>query len=140
MRMLRLVLVLMVAMLSFTVNAQENENSFKKAAAEKALSYTAKMMKTLDLSKEQAAQVYRLRYELSISLQLIHLQYSDNEKLMLQFVADTQKDFQLGIKKILKPSQIAILNQYKKDFVASQHKAVDNKAVEILPQTAAYEW
>ncbi len=140
MRGLKWVLMVIAIVVSFTVNAQEKENSLKKAASEKALVYTAKMMKTLNLSKEQAAQVYRLRYELSISLQLIHLQYADNEKLMMQFVADTQKDFQIGIKKLLKPEQIAILNQYKKDFVASQHKASDNKAVETLPQTAAYEW
>jgi hypothetical protein len=33
-----------------------------------------------------------------------------------------------------------MLNQYKKDFVASQFKASGNKADETLPQTAAYEW
>lgn len=135
-----MLLVVIATVLSLSANAQEKENSLKKAAAEKALVYTAKMMKTLNLSKEQAAHVYRLRYELSISLQLIHLQYADNEKLMMQFVADTQKDFQVGIKKLLKPEQIAILNRYKKDLVASQQKAIDNKAVEVLPQTVAYEW
>lgn len=140
MRWTRYIMVACIALLSFAANAQEKENSFKKAASEKALVYTAKMMKTLDLSKEQAAQVYRLRYELSISLQLIHLQYSDNEKLLIQFAADAQKDFQTGVKKVLKPAQIALLNQYKKDFVATQHKTTNSNPVETLPQTAAFEW
>jgi hypothetical protein len=137
MRGMKCLFIAIITMLTFAVQAQEKENSIKKAASEKALAYTAKMMNTLNLTKEQAAHVYRLRYELSISLQLIHLQYADDKALMMQFVEDTQKDFQLGIRKILKSDQIALLNRYKKDFVAGKQVGGPQ---ESLPQTANYEW
>lgn len=137
MRRMKCLFIGIITMLAFAVQAQEKENSIKKAASEKALVYTAKMSKTLDLTKEQAAHIYRLRYELSISLQLIHLQYADKKDLMMQFVEDTQKDFQLGIRKVLKSNQVALLNRYKKDFVASKHVG---EVQESLPQTATYEW
>lgn len=104
----------------FTATQAQETNSIKKAADEKAQAYTAKLMNTLDLSTQQAKAVYRLRYELSIGLQMIHHKYEHNQELMLQFANEAKNDFQVSIKKLLNVKQQQMLNEIKKDIVAKQ--------------------
>ena len=138
MKLKKFLLFLVLALGVITIQVSAQENSLKKSAADKAKVYTAKMIKTLALSKEQAIEVYRLRYELSLSLQIIHLKFADNQPQMIEFADEAKKDFQIGIKKILKPSQIAILNQYKKDLVAL--KQVGDKTVELNPVVVEFDF
>ena len=130
-----LVTIFTMCLFFISSNAQEN-NSLKQAAEQKAKSYTAKMMKTLDLSTEQAKAVYRLRYELSLGLQMIHLKYNQDEKLLMQFANDAKQDFQASIKKLLNDKQLRLLSEYKKDIVAAQQQSANN----IINSTANFQF
>lgn len=117
---MRGLIIITSLLLLFTASQAKETNSIKKAADEKAQAYTAKLMNTLDLSTQQAKAVYRLRYELSIALQMIHHKYEHNQELMLQFANEAKNDFQVSIKKLLSVKQQQVLNELKKDIVAKQ--------------------
>lgn len=111
------VLIVLLVSISIGLNAGEKEKIIKTNADIKAKSFVIKWVEPLELNKTQIKKVYRLRYEMSVALQLIYLQYADKPEILLQFADEAKNDFHVGLKKLLTPQQSFILNEMKKEIL-----------------------
>jgi len=130
--MLRNVFLLMSILFCFVANAQ-TQNVLVQDAKQKAAVYANKMAKTLNLSDKQTADIFRLRFELSLAIKVIHSQYSNNEPKLLETAKHARKDFHSGMLKILNEQQATQWNVYRKDIVESQQYN------EMINTTAGFE-
>jgi L-rhamnose mutarotase len=105
---------------ALTANAQNQDNVLIQDAKQKAVVYASKMAKTLNLSQKQTTDIYKLRFELSLALQIMHSQHSNNEAKLMEVVKHARKDFHSGIMRVLNEEQTNQWNAYRKDIVESQ--------------------
>jgi hypothetical protein len=125
-------LLLFCFLFALTANAQK-QNVLVQDAKHKAAGYAFKMAKTLNLSDKQTADIFKLRFELSLALKIIHSQYSNNETKMLDVAKNARKDFHSGMLKVLNEQQATQWNAYRKDIVMSQQYN------EMINSTAGFE-
>jgi hypothetical protein len=114
---------------ALTANAQK-QNVLVQDAKKKAVVYANKMAKTLNLSHKQTADIFKLRFELSLTLQIMHSQYSNNETKLMEVAKHARKDFHSGMMRVLNEEQASQWNVYRKDIVESrQYNEIINSTV-----------
>ena len=117
---------------ALTANAQNQNNVLIQNAKHKAVVYANKMAKTLNLSQKQTADIYKLRFELSLALEIMYSQYSNNEPKLMEVAKYAKTDFHTGMIRVLKEEQVNQWNAYRKDIVES------GQYNEIINSTASF--
>jgi hypothetical protein len=124
-------LLLFSFLCALTANAQK-PNVLVQDAKQKAAAYAYKMAETLNLSDKQTADIFKLRFELSLALKVIHSQFSNNETKLLETAAHARQDFHAGMLKVLNEEQATQWNVYRKDIVENRQYN------EIINSTAGF--
>jgi hypothetical protein len=109
-----------MAFTAMAQNAPEKNNIFIKDAQKKAAVFAHKMAETLNLSKKQTADIYKLRLELSLALRVIYHEHSDNTEKMIELAKVARNQFHKGMLRVLNEEQATLWNEYKKELIASQ--------------------
>lgn len=116
-------MLLAALLLSIMTHAQkmsEQNNLYIAEAKRKAATYAHKMNELLGLSKKQMAEVYKLRLELSLAIQVICAHHSNDEKKLVETLKIARRNFHTGMLKVLDEQQATRWNDYKREYIASQ--------------------
>lgn len=117
MRGLEKMLMVLLVFICISLQAGEKEKIIKTNAETKAKTFVLKWVDFLELNKEQVKKIYRLRYEMSVSLQLLFLQYADKPEVLLEFAEAAKNDFHVGLRKVLTPQQAHLLSEMRKEIL-----------------------
>jgi hypothetical protein len=101
-------------------NKTAQSNVLVEDAKKKSVVYANKMAETLNLSKKQVADIYKLRLELSLAIKVIYHQFSNDEAKLIETAKIVRKQFHTGMLKVLDEKQATQWNVYKKEMIASQ--------------------
>jgi hypothetical protein len=115
--------------------AKANPGDMLASADVKAKNYCEKMDGILELSEKQEREIYRLRFELSLAINLAYKEHKDNPEKLDKKVALAQLNFEAGIKKTLNSEQFNKWDFDRKQTYATmtQHNQFENVATFELP-------
>ena len=125
--------IMLILMTSFIAKA--NPGDMLASANVKAKTYCEKMDGILELSEKQEREIYRLRFELSLAINLAYKENKDNQEKLDKKVALAQFAFEAGIKKTLNNEQFNKWDTDRKQTYATmtQHNQFENVATFELP-------
>lgn len=107
---MRQLIISMMVCSAFVVNAQSN---LLVSADEKAKQYAQKMENLFDLNEKQRNELYRLRFELSLAVNLAKNKLESNPIKLEKKLFEEQIRFQVGIKKTLDKQQYNVWTEHK---------------------------
>jgi hypothetical protein len=105
------------------------------SADAKAKTYCKKMDNLLELTEKQQREIYKLRFELSLAINLAYKEHKGNEEKLNKKIALAQFAFQSGMKKSLKSDQYQKWDFDRKETYAimTQQNQFENIANTELP-------
>ncbi len=98
---------LIISMIIFSAVAAKAQGNLLVSADEKAKNYSQQMDAMFGLKDKQLNEVYRLRFELSLAVNLAAKKLADQPDKLNKKLYEAQERFEAGIKKTLKGEQFA---------------------------------
>ena len=107
---------LIFSMIIFSAVAAKAQGNLLVSADEKAKNYSQQMDAMFDLKDKQLNEVYRLRFELSLAINLAAKKLADQPDKLDKKLFDAQERFEAGIKKTLKGEQFAAWTENRQNL------------------------
>jgi hypothetical protein len=125
----------MLLMLSVSLFAKANPDNLLANADVKAKTYCQKLDGILELTEKQEREIYRLRFELSLAINLSYKEHKDNQEKLDKKVELAQIAFESGLKKVLNHEQFNKWDLDRKETYAAmtQQNQYENVATFELP-------
>jgi len=122
-------------MLSVSFASKANPNNLLAKADSRAKNYCQKMDGILELNEKQERELYRLRFELSLAINLAFKECKEQPEKLDKKVALAQESFEAGIKKTLNGEQFLKWDFDRKETYAimTQQNQFENIAETELP-------
>jgi hypothetical protein len=115
--------------------AKANSGDMLVSADIKAKTYCKKMGGILELSEKQEREIYKLRFELSLAINLACKEHKDHQEKLDKKITLAQIAFESGLKKVLNNEQFNKWDLDRKETYAmmNQHNQYENVATFELP-------
>jgi hypothetical protein len=128
------VMVVMVMLATIFASYAQSGNLLTKADS-RAKNYCGKMKEKLELSEKQQREIYKLRFELSLAINLALMECKEQPEKLDKKIALAQETFQAGIKKTLSGEQFQIWDVDRKETYAAmtQQNQFEHVAETELP-------
>lgn len=119
---------LIISMMIFSAFSAKAQGNLLVSADEKAKRYKQQMESMFELKEKQLNEVYRLRFELSLAVNLAAKNLADQPEKLDKKLAAAQQRFETGIKKTLKNEQFTAWTEHRqtilKSYFEEQHTGV----------------
>jgi len=110
---------LIISMIIFSAVAAKAQGNILVSADEKAKNYSQQMNTIFELKDKQLNEVYRLRFELSLAVNLAATKLANQSDKLDKKLYAAQERFEAGIKKTLKGEQFAAWTEHRQTILKS---------------------
>jgi predicted RNA-binding protein with RPS1 domain len=104
-------------MMIFSAFAAKAQGNLLVSADEKAKKYSQQMENLFELKEKQLNEIYRLRFELSLAVNLAAKKLAEQPEKLNKKLAAAQQRFEAGIKKTLKNEQFTAWTEYRQNVL-----------------------
>lgn len=108
---------LIISMMIFSAFAAKAQGNLLVSADEKAKKYSQQMENLFELKEKQLNEIYRLRFELSLAVNLAAEKLAERPEKLDKKLAMAQQRFEAGIKKTLKKEQFTAWTEYRQNVL-----------------------
>ncbi len=108
---------LIISMMIFSAFAAKAQSNLLVSADEKAKKYSQQMENLFELKEKQLNEIYRLRFELSLAVNLAAKKLAEQPEKLDKKLATAQQRFEAGIKKTLKNEQFTAWTEYRQNVL-----------------------